>query len=397
MPSLHSLIRSLIRGRKAIPHRTHRPDLRVRLSLNSLLEDRVTPSLTFNLGTAAQFGVLGLQGTAITNQKGITITGNEGVSQNGSLINQKASVVSGSVSEYAGGQYSGPGQVSGGVVVNSSLIAQADSDALSASASASAQTITQSFGNISSATTITGNGDVNVIDISGKITASVILSGSANDVFVVNVHGNLSLSGSSVLGLAGAVTADHVLYNFVGQNSSIMAGSGNVLNGTLLAPTGSFNLKGAAVDGEVIAGGLQVTLGSGTQVNQITFVPPVAQASASISGVVFQDDNHDLIQDNGELGFSNVTVTLTGTDSNNQPVNLSVQPDDTGFYSFTGLSAGNYTLTITVNTPQTATGVAGTVNGQLDGSGGPGAINSIVLGASDQAVNYNFAVAPLLA
>src|SRR5262249_3967567 len=162
--------------------------------------------------------------------------------------------------------------------------------------------------------------------------------------------------GSAALGLAGAVTANHVLYNFVGQNSTLNAGSSNVLNGTMLAPTGSVNLKGATVNGGVIAGGMQVTLGSRTQVNQGSFQPPVAQANDSISGVVFETDTG--------LPFSACVIELTGTDSLGHSVDLTTTPDDvTGSYSFTDLLPGTYKLTITIPSGQSSTGQAGTVNG----------------------------------
>ena len=79
-------------------------------------------------------------------------------------------------------------------------------------------------------------------------------SGTANDVFIVNVTGTLTLGGSSVLGLSGGVTADHVLYNFTGVGYTIATHVGNVTNGTLLAPQCNFDLDGM-FNGEIIGGG----------------------------------------------------------------------------------------------------------------------------------------------
>ena len=87
-----------------------------------------------------------------------------------------------------------------------------------------------------------------MVDINGNINlnnGSLILSGSASDVFVVNVTGSATFVGSGGLMLAGGLTANHVLYNFTGTGS-ISSHVGNVFNGTLLAPNSSFNLDGTS-------------------------------------------------------------------------------------------------------------------------------------------------------
>ena len=118
----------------------------------------------------------------------------------------------------------------------------------------------QVLGTVGSPTTVSGNGDLNVIDVNGGIKASLTRSGTANDVFIVNVTGTLTLGGSSVLGLNGGVTADHVLYNFTGVGcASIATHVGNVTNGTLLAPQCNFDLDGM-FNGEIIGGGGSIKL-----------------------------------------------------------------------------------------------------------------------------------------
>ena len=98
---------------------------------------------------------------------------------------------------------------------------------------------------------MTGNGGLNVIDINGDINNSLILKGTANDIFIVNVKGSVDLQGKETLGLAGGVTADHVLYNFIGPDGSVITGKNNVIDGTLLGPTYGFFLRGD-VDGAII-------------------------------------------------------------------------------------------------------------------------------------------------
>ncbi len=252
-------LRSLLRARPKQRQRVSAHPNRFRPLVDGL-EVRCVPAVT--LGTAANYDVLGLQNTAINNSN-VTITGDEGVSQGGSLSNAAPSTIKGNAVVYSASQYSGPGKLGGGVVVNPGLLAQNDADALMAASQAAALTPTQTLGTVGSPTTVTGNGGLNVLAVNGDLTASLTLSGTASDIFVVNVTGTLTFTASSVLGLGGAVTADHVLYNFTGAGGTINSKVGNVFNGTLLAPNYSFNLDGT-FNGEII-GGKSIVMLSGAR------------------------------------------------------------------------------------------------------------------------------------
>ena|ERR1051325_9198566 len=217
-------------------------------------------------GATANGLVIGLAGTKINNSL-VTINGNEYVSQGGSLVNMAPSTINGNVYEYAAGQYSGPGKLHGSINVNPALLTQIDVDALNLASGASALAPTVVLGTISSPTAITGNGGVNVIDVNGDIKNTLVLNGTANDVFVVNVTGTLTLGGNATLGVSGPVATGNVLYNFTGASGTISTHVGNVVNGTLLAPTYSFNLDGG-FNGRIIGGGKSIVMMSGTLVNQ---------------------------------------------------------------------------------------------------------------------------------
>jgi hypothetical protein len=75
-----------------------------------------------------------------------------------------------------------------------------------------------------------------------------------------------------------------------------------------------------------------------------TAFAPAAVPQGTISGVVFQDDNNDGVQDTGEVGISGVEVVLTGTDVYGNAVNVTVQTDANGVYTFNGLVAGTYAV-----------------------------------------------------
>ena len=67
----------------------------------------------------------------------------------------------------------------------------------------------------------------------------------------------------------------------------------------------------------------------------------------SIAGTVYVDTNDNGIINTGELGIPGVAIQLTGTDLYGRPVSTSFTTDLNGGYSFTGLLAGNYTVTET--------------------------------------------------
>src|ERR1051325_671721 len=127
-----------------------------------------------DLGAAGTYAVLGLESTQINNSL-VTINGDEGVSQGGKLVNMAPSTIKGDVHEFAAGQYSGPGKPTGQIIVDPAGLTQADSDARAASAAAAALAPTKTFANIGSDTTVTGNGGLNVIQVNGNITKSLIL------------------------------------------------------------------------------------------------------------------------------------------------------------------------------------------------------------------------------
>ncbi len=67
---------------------------------------------------------------------------------------------------------------------------------------------------------------------------------------------------------------------------------------------------------------------------------------SSLSGYVYLDSNNNGSKDAGEPPIAGVTVTLTGTDDNGS-VSQTTTTDANGFYSFTSLLPGTYTLTET--------------------------------------------------
>jgi hypothetical protein len=65
---------------------------------------------------------------------------------------------------------------------------------------------------------------------------------------------------------------------------------------------------------------------------------------SSLSGYVFHDVNGNGFRDAGDVGIAGVTVMLTGVNDAGQNVVLALTTDENGYYRFSGLRAGIYSL-----------------------------------------------------
>ncbi len=90
---------------------------------------------------------------------------------------------------------------------------------------------------------------------------------------------------------------------------------------------------------------LPVTLLPNQVINTIDF--GLRQIPGNIGDTVFNDVNGNGVQDLGEVGVGGVTVTLTGTDANGNPVALTTTTNSSGNYQFTNVPPGSYSVTIT--------------------------------------------------
>src|SRR6185295_3943564 len=114
---------------------------------------------------------------------------------------------------------------------------------------------------------------------------------------------------------------------------------------------------------------------------------PTATCSGVIGSYVWKDANGNGIQNTGELGIAGVTVQL----KKNGTVIATTTTSSSGYYQFTGLCAGTYTVVI----PTTPTGMTASPsvvgNDRSVDSNGSG--TTVVLAAnntSDQTVDFGF-------
>jgi VCBS repeat-containing protein len=111
-------------------------------------------------------------------------------------------------------------------------------------------------------------------------------------------------------------------------------------------------------------------------------------APSSLAGAVYFDANNDSFRNGSEIGIGGVTITLTGTDTNNAAVNRTVETAVDGTYKFENLLPGNYTLVethpaFTIDGRETAgtSGGTTTTNDRI-------AISNLAQGTN--ATGYNF-------
>lgn len=243
-----------------------------------------------NLGTAGQFTLLALNGD-------IQDSGPTGPdATTASVVGKIGIAASGHKFDTSGDRiYDGPIYIHTGSTWNSSakgfptpqqsaaidqMLAQASSDAFAASNFAANLQATATYGNINSSLSITENAagnyvfDIQSINFSGG--KSLTLSAPAGSNFILNIQGGgITLSPGSIL-LAGGLTPDHVLINYLGNNNIQTSGGSNSsrIYANILAPNAHVQLTPGYVAGFIIAQSIQMASGA-----NVVPVPEVTPSS----------------------------------------------------------------------------------------------------------------------
>jgi len=168
-------------------------------------------------------------------------------------------------------------------LVSTSVTSQAFSYAQSASSYAASLTATQTYGNISTATTFTGNGGLNVIDVTNIQNAPLTLSGNGNDRFVINVSGTFNTNQTMTL---SGINASQILFNFTGTSGNVFQTSGgDSLYGTFLAADGGASqFSNLNLDGSLINTDGNVQFVSGSKITAFaSFNAPAAPEPSTIA------------------------------------------------------------------------------------------------------------------
>jgi choice-of-anchor A domain-containing protein len=182
---------------------------------------------------------------------------------------------------------SGP-SITGQVLQSSDIdikLESAKNSAYQASAQFAAMAPNQTFGKISSTTTISEKSvGTYVFSLAGIDLGNnevLTLSAPAGSRFILNISGDMKLSGGGgvLIGVAGGLSATDVLFNLVsGDVSTSGGGNASVINGSILDPYGKVNLSPGMVNCAIIAD--NITLASGASV--INPIPPIPEASTFV-------------------------------------------------------------------------------------------------------------------
>ncbi len=151
---------------------------------------------------------------------------------------------------------------------------------------ASSLSPTQTFSNITTTTTITGNGGLNVIDVTNIQNAKLTLSGNANDYFVFNLTNQIMEN--QPMSLSGGVLASHILFNLTGTGTVAVfqTSGGDVSFGTYLATHGgTFQFSNLKLTGALINTAGNVQFVSGSQIGDFEPFEVPEPATFSLLGI----------------------------------------------------------------------------------------------------------------
>lgn len=117
---------------------------------------------------------------------------------------------------------------------------------------------TQEFESIYASQSIIGNGGINVIRVKGDLRLAgmekLTLVGSAQDVFLLNVEGEIHVSGQSSIRVEGGAFSRHVLIQNLGSGQPIFLTGKGQIDGSFMSLGRGINVSGSGVlSGAIIA------------------------------------------------------------------------------------------------------------------------------------------------
>ena len=193
--------------------------------------------------------------------------------------------------------------------------------------------------------------------------------------------------------LASSTTDASGNYRFTG----LAAGTYKVVEptqppGTVDGKTTAGTINGVTTGVATAQGAVPSTISAiALAANQLSINNNFAEtATIGIGGKVYVDANNNGVQDPGEPGIGNVTITLSGTDNAGNPVLRTTTTAADGSWTLSGLPPSNAAGYSVIEAQPTAwvSGIntAGTAGGTVAGD----VISGIVLASSVSATNYNF-------
>jgi hypothetical protein len=225
-------------------------------------------------------------------------------------------------------------------------------------------------------------------EVTGSLTGTVYVDVNNNGVLDqppdTGLGGQpITLTGTDVNGNPvnlSTTTASNGTYSFTGLVAGTYTVTENGGNGYGEGASTAGTSGGTATT-DVISG---ISLGGGVNASGYNF----GEVTGSLAGTVYVDVNNNGVLDQPpDTGLAGQPVTLTGTDVNGNPVNLSTTTAANGTYSFSGLVAGTYTVT---ENGGNGYGEGASTAGTSGGTATTDVISAISLGGGVNATAYNF-------
>ena len=267
-----------------------------RLLLSALLVSSVSVSTssgqtTVSLGLAANYAILGKN----LNLENVTVYGDVGVGSGGLIKLAAPSSISGALYLDSGATKSIIGIINGSIY-QPYAVNQALTDAAAAATLAAGLAPNVVLSSVTGPLQVNATGQQTVVNITGSVNLSgsncLYFNGAPGSKFIVNVFGGFTLGGSAVVGAlpSSSLSGSDILINIVGTGGKVTTKVGNVVQGTVLAPSRQYELH--SVNGAVIGGTLQLKLMSAATVRYAGFVSVptlviVPSGKLSISNDIF--------------------------------------------------------------------------------------------------------------
>lgn len=138
---------------------------------------------------------------------------------------------------------------------------------------------THHLANIKGSQMIQGNGSVNVIAVEGDFEMSgkdaLVLQGSEDDRFIINVYGKVKISGQAQILVSGGMPPSHVVINAIGTSPVQISGNGTIY-GSILAVRGDIQITGKGRIYGAVAGKNEIKIaGNGATLENAAYCPEV--------------------------------------------------------------------------------------------------------------------------
>ncbi len=169
--------------------------------------------------------------------------------------------------------------------------------------------------------------------------AQVVVGSTVTWTYDVSNSGNVPLSNVTV---TDSDTSVHPAYQSGDTNGNGLLDTSEVwvYTATGTAKTGQYSNTGTATGSDATK-----TVSGTVTASDGDYYFGATQTPASKSGYVYVNANDDGIKQSGEAGIKGVKIILTGTNDLGQSVRVTTTTDASGYYIFSGLRPGTYSVT----------------------------------------------------